>query len=55
MDFVECNIFDIKIISCIDLEEVFNIVEENFDIDLVLFDFNMLGMDGLNGIVCFCN
>ena len=42
---------DICTLNCEDLESALALVEENPDLDLILLDLNMPGMDGLNGIV----
>lgn len=54
-DFIERNIPETKTITCTDLEEALALAEQNPDLDLVLLDLNMPGMDGLNGIVQFRN
>ena len=54
-DFVERNIADTKTTTCTDLDAAIEVADENPDIDLVLLDLNMPGMDGLNGIVRFRN
>lgn len=47
--FVE-GVFEVKIVVLLD--EVLCIIDESGSFDVVLFDYNMLGMNGLDGLVC---
>ncbi len=42
---------EVSIFACNDLESALEIAEQKPDLDVILLDINMPGMDGLNGIV----
>jgi len=54
-DFIARNIKDVISHDCMDLDSAILMAEQNPNIDMVLLDLNMPGMDGLNGIIQFRN